>query len=182
MSEQSSKSRERQPTDAQAVADDESPSARRSGASTEDLLRILVNVTARVAFTEERLRAVVLGGSKAPEKWIAAYNLCDGTRGQREIARLTGVDQGALSRAVVRWVDAGVAFKVGPDGKTYGLYPLQLSVAESGAEMSDGVPAARKARRERAVRPNPSSGPPAPASAEQADLLSDPSSASASGA
>jgi hypothetical protein len=49
-------------------------------------------------------------------KQIDAYNICDGTLTQSQIARKTGIDQGNLSRTFSRWVHSGIAFWVG-EGK-----------------------------------------------------------------
>lgn len=93
---------------------------------TEDLLRMLLSVTARLAFPAERLRLEVVGKVRFPERWIKAYNACDGVRSQAEIVRLSGIDAGDLSRAIKRWVDAGVLFRVGANELPLHLYTLPL--------------------------------------------------------
>jgi hypothetical protein len=78
-------------------------------AETEELLRILIQLNARHVFPEEMLRPVV-GTS---ERQMQAYNLCDGTRTQAEIAKAAKLDQGQFSRTSSRWIEEGVLFKLG---------------------------------------------------------------------
>lgn len=72
-----------------------------------DLFRCLLEVVARIALPEETVRGVV------GKQLVKAYNLFDGTRALAEVAKAAGKDQGNLSRAVERWVQAGVAFRLG---------------------------------------------------------------------
>ena len=114
--------------------------SQRAGSTTDELLRVLIAVTGRVAVPEARLRAIVGGPGKASDKYLSAYNLCDGSRGLREIARLTGLDAGNMSRAVSRWVDAGVVFKLGDDARPVHLYRLPSNPRsdESAADVAEG--------------------------------------------
>jgi hypothetical protein len=93
---------------------------------TEDLLRMLLSVTARLAFPAEQLRLEVVGKVRFAERWINAYNACNGLRSQMEIVRLSGIDPGDLSRAIKRWVEAGVLFRVGANELPLHLYMLPL--------------------------------------------------------
>lgn len=88
----------------------------------EELLRILIQLNARNIFPEETLRQIV--GSSARQ--IEAYNLCDGTRTQAEVVRMSKLDPGQFSRAATRWAGEGVLFKLGTgrDVKLLHLYPL----------------------------------------------------------
>lgn len=106
--------------------------------TTEQLLRVLIGVVGRVAVPEDRLRAVVRSSPKSADKYAAAYNLCDGTRGVSEIARIVGLDQGNLSRVIIRWVDAGIAFRIGDDGRPVHLYRLGTAITGAEAESSSG--------------------------------------------
>lgn len=90
---------------------------------TDDLLRALIQVTGKVAIPPDQLRQLV--APKAPgEKQIQAFNLCDGTRSQADIAKATALDKGNFSRAVERWIEFGAVFRVGPDQKLLHIYPL----------------------------------------------------------
>jgi DNA-binding MarR family transcriptional regulator len=91
---------------------------------TDDLLRIMVQVTGRAAFPNDQLRALVAPAGARSEGVIRAYNLCNGARSQRELAKAAGLDEGNLSKAVKRWEQAGIVFRVGGDGRLLHLYPL----------------------------------------------------------
>ena len=88
-------------------------------ADLEELLRVLIQLNGRLVFPEEVLRNIV----GASEQWILAYNLCDGTRTQADIVKMTKIDQGSFSRTTSRWIDEGVLFKIG-DGRDTKLLHL----------------------------------------------------------
>ena len=90
--------------------------------TTGELLRILIKLNARQAVPETTVREAV--GNSARQ--LQAYNLCDGTRSQAEIAKAAKIDQGNFSRTVGRWVEEGVLFRIGADreAKLLHLYPL----------------------------------------------------------
>jgi hypothetical protein len=91
-------------------------------ARIEQLLAILIRLNARSAFPEEVVRRLV---ATSPSQ-LKAYNLCDGTRAQAEVAKAAGLDQGNFSRTVTRWIEAGVLFKVGDgrEARLLHLYPV----------------------------------------------------------
>lgn len=96
---------------------------------SDTLLRAILTTVARQTFPEPALREIVLSRS-AGQSQLAAYNLCDGTRSQSEIAKSQGIDPGSFSRTVARWADAGVVFRVadGRDLKLLHVYPLNTDV------------------------------------------------------
>ena len=91
----------------------------------EDLIRILIQLTARSVFPEDRLREIVvpLGTSG---KQLTAYNLCDGSRTQADVARKAKIDRGNFNRTVTRWVRLGAMHSIGSgrDARLLHLYPL----------------------------------------------------------
>jgi len=89
---------------------------------TEQLFRILIQLTARQSVPESTLRGVVGTG----DKQRLAYNLADGTGSQRELARAAQIDEGNFSRTVGRWLEEGVLFKLGEgrEARLLHLYPL----------------------------------------------------------
>ncbi|MGH3691314.1 MAG: hypothetical protein ACRDT7_14245 [Microbacterium sp.] len=91
-------------------------------ADTEELLRILIQLSGRREFPPETLREIVGDGRN-----VNAYNLCDGTRTQAEVVKGAAVDQGQFSRTSARWVQEGVLFRLGSgrDVKLLHLHPLQ---------------------------------------------------------
>lgn len=100
---------------------------------SQDLLRMLVSLVARVAFPQDRLLAIVAKRGKGASKWIKAYNLCDGVRSQADVAKLAGVDKSDLSKALTRWEGAGVLYRLGPEQKPLGLYSLPMGDEENEA-------------------------------------------------
>jgi hypothetical protein len=86
------------------------------------LVNCAIQVVGRLAVPPQDVRAVV-GTTK---KYIRAYNLCDGSRTQREIAKAAGLDEGNFSKAANRWVENGVAFWLGSgkDKRLLHLYPI----------------------------------------------------------
>lgn len=91
----------------------------------EALLRAILSMTARQAFSEEKVLQIV--APKSPgETQIAAYNLCDGTRLQGEIAKELKLDPSNFSKTVARWVEAGIVVRLGDksESKPLHIYPI----------------------------------------------------------
>jgi len=130
-------------------------STRPSG--TDELLRVLIGLMGRVAFPQKTLRTIVRGPGKAGDKYVKAYNLCDGTRAMREVARLADLDSSNMSKAISRWVEAGVAFKLGSDSRPVQLYRLTNAEAEEESDEDSDSPSEAieqngKPRRDKTVR------------------------------
>jgi DNA-binding MarR family transcriptional regulator len=91
----------------------------------EWLLECLIHIIGRASIKIEEVNAIVRKGKK-PEKQVKAYNLCDGTLTQNEIAKKAGLDQGNLSRSVDRWVKSGIVFrfKEGNEVKFLYIFPI----------------------------------------------------------
>jgi hypothetical protein len=92
---------------------------------TDEMLRVLVQLMGRGAFPDEELRKIVA----TSEKYRIAYNLCDGTQTQSQVAKTAKVDSGNFSRMVSRWLEEGVLFKLGEgnEARLLHLYPLSTS-------------------------------------------------------
>lgn len=88
----------------------------------QHLLKAILATLGRIAFPEEVIFEIV-APSGPGEKQLAAYNLCDGSHTQAEIARITGFDRGNLSRTLNRWIEKGIVFK-DDDGNPVHLYPI----------------------------------------------------------
>lgn len=101
-----------------------------SGPETNDLLRALVAVNGRLAFPEDRLRVLVSPTGNAA--YLQAYRISDGRTPLTAIAQDTGLDLGNLSKAVTKWVDLGIAFRLGPKGYCLHLYPLAVATSKVG--------------------------------------------------
>ena len=93
--------------------------------NVEALLRALVSVTSRMAFPARVLADIVVSGG-ASQKQVRAFNLCDGSMSQGEIAKALRLDAGNFSRTVSRWIDAGIVFRqvAGRDAKLLHVYAL----------------------------------------------------------
>src|SRR5262245_3595136 len=126
-------------------------------AALNDLLVCAIQVIGRFAMRPEQIGPIVVGSAKH----LRAYNLCDGTRSQSEVAKKVGLDQGNFSRTAARWIGSGVLFKIGTgtEAKLLHLYPLtkadvniprQKKAKKGGARKRKG--AARKMARGRAAR------------------------------
>ena len=87
------------------------------------LLRALISLTGRAVFDQQRLLELI---GKQSEKLLIAYNLCDGTKTQQEIARTAKLDSSNFSKAVGRWIEVGSVFRVESGDKTTLLhvYPV----------------------------------------------------------
>lgn len=97
---------------------------------SEALLRAILSTVARQAFSERALREIVMSRTSGQSQ-LAAYNMCDGTRTQSEVAKAQKIDPGSFSRTLSRWIEAGVVFRV-PDGREVRLlhvYPLPMEAA-----------------------------------------------------
>lgn len=115
---------------------DETVSSPGELSETNELLRALLAVTGRIAFPEERLRAILSPTSNTA--YLAAYRLCDGKTALTAIAKAVGVDHSNLSKAISKWIELGVAFRAGPKRLPLHLYALPTEDAKA--------PAPRKSR------------------------------------
>lgn len=89
---------------------------------TNDLLRILIMLAGRLAVPPEQLPSLV--SPKSNVSYLKAYSLCDGRTALRDLVAETGIDKGSLSKTIAKWVDDGIAFRVGPEQYPLHLYPL----------------------------------------------------------
>lgn len=73
----------------------------------------------------------VVAPSGASKKQLIAFNLCDGTLSQGQIAKKLNLDAGNFSRTVGRWVEAGVVFRIGSEReeRLRHIFPLPHSSA-----------------------------------------------------
>ena len=92
--------------------------------ASEALLRAILHTVARQTFSEKTLREILVSrGAGQPQ--VLAYNMCDGSKTQSEIAKANGLDAGNFSRTLSRWQDAGIIFRIGTDEKPLHVYPLR---------------------------------------------------------
>ncbi len=94
----------------------------------ESYLKAILSTVARQTFPPTVL--VELVAPSRGEKQVAAYNLCDGVHTQSQIATAVGMDKSDLSKAIIKWVEQGIVFRVNQDGenKPVHIYPLPLNL------------------------------------------------------
>ena len=97
---------------------------------TNDLLRCAIQVIGRIALPPDRVREIVGSGKKKFKKQLYAFNLCDGSRTLRDIARESELDKGNLSRTFTRWREHGIIFVLGKGRATTFLHIYPLSPTE----------------------------------------------------
>ncbi len=106
---------------------------------TNDLLRCAIQVIGRVALPPDRVREIVGSGKRQ----INAFNLCDGSRTQKEIAQKSRINQGNLSRTLARWRKHGILFVFGEGRQSTFLhiYPLPPTEKKKRIRVRSGQPA-----------------------------------------
>jgi hypothetical protein len=87
-----------------------------------DLLNCAIQIIGRLVIPPDNVLEVI--GNK--KKLLKAYNLCDGTRSQKEVVKKLRLNQGSFSSTSNRWVMNGVAFWIGEgqERRLLHLYPL----------------------------------------------------------
>jgi hypothetical protein len=92
--------------------------------SQETYLRAILATVARQTFPPSFILDAI-----PSEKQRQAYNRCDGTQTQTEIQKELGLDSGNFSRTLARWVDIGIAIRVGSgkDMRPLHVYPIAES-------------------------------------------------------
>lgn len=101
----------------------------------EALLQAILSMTARQAFPPSQLAEIIGPGAKQ----IDAYNLCDGTKTQGQIASELKLDAGNFSRTVARWIDEGIVFRLGEgrDSRLQHIYALRPRNGKNKAGSND---------------------------------------------
>lgn len=102
---------------------------RDSISNSELYLKAMLSMLARQTFPPKELSLLV-----GRDKQIEAYNLCDGTRSQGEVAKQLGLDPGNFSKTVGRWVELGVLIRVseGKEFRPVHLYPIPRTLDRKG--------------------------------------------------
>lgn len=97
----------------------------------ETYLRAILATVARQTFSPSFILESIPG-----EKQRQAFNLCDGTRSQTDIQKELGLDKGSFSKTLSRWVDLGIAIRVGigREMKPMHVYPISESDVKKARE------------------------------------------------
>jgi DNA-binding MarR family transcriptional regulator len=90
----------------------------------DTFLRAILATVARQTFSPAKILEII--GFAAGEKQRRAFNLCDGTRTQADVAKELGLDQGNFSKTLTRWIDEGIVIRVGEkrESRPLHVYPL----------------------------------------------------------
>ena len=99
----------------------------------ETILRAILSTIGRQTFSPNDLRALI-SPTGNQGKQIAAYNLCDGSRSQAEIAKKLGLDASNFSKTVSRWVELGIVFKLGTGSEQRLLHLYAIPEQPGGKE------------------------------------------------
>jgi len=96
------------------------------------LLRAILSMTARQAFSAESLSEIVGAG----DKQRLAFNMCDGSRSQGDIVKALKLDQGNFSKTLSRWIEAGIVIRLGEgrDTQLLHVYPLPKTNRSKGTK------------------------------------------------
>jgi len=62
---------------------------------------------------------IVVKGQQQPEKYLLAYNLCDGNNTVTEIAQKSGLDKSNLNKVLTNWAVFGIIYEVDKSGGKY---------------------------------------------------------------
>lgn len=94
----------------------------------EVYLRAILATVARQTFSPSDILSHVAPRADSG-KYIAAFNLCDGTRSIAQIASESGVDKSNLRKSINRWVDAGIVIRIedGQEVRPVHVYPIPES-------------------------------------------------------
>lgn len=98
----------------------------------EAYLRAILATVARQTFSPAKILEIM--GSNAGEKQYRAFNLCDGSRTQAEIAKELGLDPSNFSKSLNRWIDEGIVIRIGEkrDSRPLHVYPLPEALMKKG--------------------------------------------------
>jgi CRP-like cAMP-binding protein len=100
--------------------------------SQDTFLRAILATVARQTFSPAKILEIM--GPNAGEKQHRAFNLCDGSRTQADIAKELGLDSSNFSKTLSRWIDEGIVIRVGEnrEARPLHVYPLPEVLIERG--------------------------------------------------
>ena len=97
------------------------------------IAKVVLQALGRGPLPEDHVRELVT--SRTPKrKHVQAYNLCDGTRTEKQIAKEAGLPEDRFSSSVARWVNAGIVFRgVGGPDRLLHIYPIEAAARKRDA-------------------------------------------------
>ena len=90
----------------------------------------VIDLLGRLSFPPSYLLKLVSSSGRG-DKQLLAFNLCDGTRSQSEIAKEVRIDRGNFSRTIARWIELGIVFKLTGNEYPMHIYPLSDETIKS---------------------------------------------------
>jgi hypothetical protein len=100
---------------------------------SEDILKklekqneIIISLLGRLAFTPEKIHDIVEKKKQNPQRYVDAYNACDGNHNVNDLATIAGVVHSTLSPILREWEELGIIYEVNkPKGTFYRkLFPI----------------------------------------------------------
>lgn len=92
--------------------------------NSEIYLRAMMSLVARQTFSPDQLADLV--SPQRNLRAMQAFNYCDGTKTQGEIASELGLDSGNFSRTISRWTDEGIIIKIGAGKDTKPIHVYSI--------------------------------------------------------
>jgi predicted transcriptional regulator len=89
----------------------------------EQLLECLVHTIGRIAMPLDKVQEIV--GTRSNSQ-IKAFNLLNGNLTQTDVAKKAKLDKANLNKAIIRWIENGIVFRLGGDQKAplMHIYPI----------------------------------------------------------
>lgn len=87
--------------------------------SRDKILRqneVIISLLGRIAFTEKEIGEIVKKKKRNPEKYVEAYNACDGQHKVSQVAKIAGVGQPTMTEVLKLWEEVGIIYEVEKTG------------------------------------------------------------------
>jgi len=88
---------------------------------------VIISLLGRIAFTEEKVKSIVMSRKQNPDRYIEGYNSCDGDHTVTQIANIVGVSQPTMTNVLSQWEEIGIVYEIDKvGGKFYKkLFPIE---------------------------------------------------------
>lgn len=77
----------------------------------------IIGLLARMAWSPDKIEAVVKSRKRDPEAYVRVYNALDGQRTVTQLADIAKVKQPTMSVVLQGWLDEGIVLNVGSDSQ-----------------------------------------------------------------
>lgn len=88
---------------------------------------VVISLLGRIAFTEEKVKSIVISRKQNPDRYIEGYNSCDGNHTVTQIAKIVGVSQPNMTNVLSQWEELGIVYEVEKSGGKFykRLFPIE---------------------------------------------------------